>query len=1338
MTERVWGQIIDGATFEALVTTLVCFEDPSAILLGRRGKDGGQDVRSGDRTLVFQAKHHEDGSALKAIADAKKEASKIKVYRAPGNSRYGQWVGVTHWRLVTNAVFNPTDQQKWDTEIVPLFAEAGLVADYWERANLDALLDKHPEVDRSFFGNETRAFLTLPELRERLVHDEPFLQAGGRIPFVGREPEIARVQAFLSSEQLFLVVHGAGGIGKTRLLIEAGEQIAEDGEWQVFWANIASMETASTWFDAIVCERPTLLLVDEPDDERLLRILAEQLGGKTGRNAKWKVVVAVRSPKDPVLRFLFGPKHRTRVEELSIMRLSNAAAERMCEELLSIGSLGSASLDWRRDTARELAKRFSQHPIWLTLAIHVLQKHGDLSKVPQRADTLADLYIEEIIKQGRDFPSEKILSLLRWVSILGTVNRDDTQTVKLIGEGTEIKDDVTIKQQLANLVSRQALRERGAGRRLVELKPDVLRDHILLRWLSVDVGYGDHPVQPSPDAQHLIQVVLEAVLRGNISALMLSILVALAHTERLLRLSGQPLPLLDPFFNGLQSALSTTSASVRLVITEVLLRVAQFRPSNVIRIVRELRTGSVKTERVKSIFRSRDIGHDDIILELAWPVYHAAMGAQTPAERQFALEELCAIAELEVDISKRLTRGLPNDGKRSAQLIGQTIEGGPQFWGDFDAEVQSVALAWLERVTIKPASTAEAAVLKALIVPATMLDRSREHFEGHTLHIQRYTVLPSNPAWRTRTTILTRIKDVLANDELPSPTRLVLWQLFAEAHRSANQCSGNGSEEFKQRIHQELLDDMGWAHQVLQKRGGQLAELTAARALWEWHLRFDVRSDLKAASQVLEALYANNDLAREFAPLLSYDDLEDREPRANAKAIALAADTTASAINDFLNRATAFLGSEKEIHQVGLVALHLGSVAAKSPGVQNFVRSLLTEATASSRSDFAAIIVASWATNIRKTETLAAARDLIFELLGICGSDDQRIQLVWHLYGGVPPRSSLNEMTSEEHAYLRSLAKVFLEKDRGPAFLQTIGCTFRHDWLGYKATIERVLESSATEKIGIAINALSDSIFWALRDSVAATIPHGLEIWLLDQLLRVPDIDSIDSSFSWRLGEILKKTGRAPLSWLPNALNRRKDMEVQIGRDKAHAVSSQTRLSQYVTRISSTDSGDAVIIQAVKALLDLAGDTGSVGYYLPELLHDIDPDGFIVPPEIALRITQMSTKDDIWRLARIAHIYGIGSAPWRLIAKPATQLAAKYSEEAKRSIYSTLSQRGVRSWSGTPGVVPELFISDVSFARQMLASELDLEFRPFWEWNLATAEAELKAQEEYAKEERGE
>ena len=62
MDERKSGAFRNGATFESLATTIVFFEDLKASLFGRRGKDAGEDARSGDGTRIFQARH-ENGSA---------------------------------------------------------------------------------------------------------------------------------------------------------------------------------------------------------------------------------------------------------------------------------------------------------------------------------------------------------------------------------------------------------------------------------------------------------------------------------------------------------------------------------------------------------------------------------------------------------------------------------------------------------------------------------------------------------------------------------------------------------------------------------------------------------------------------------------------------------------------------------------------------------------------------------------------------------------------------------------------------------------------------------------------------------------------------------------------------------------------------------------------------------------------------------------------------------------------------------------------------------------------------------------------------------------------------
>ena len=78
---------------------------------------------------------------------------------------------------------------------------------------------------------------------------------------------------------------------------------------------------------------------------------------------------------------------------------------------------------------------------------------------------------------------------------------------------------------------------------------------------------------------------------------------------------------------------------------------------------------------------------------------------------------------------------------------------------------------------------------------------------------------------------------------------------------------------------------------------------------------------------------------------------------------------------------------------------------------------------------------------------------------------------------------------------------------------------------------------------------------------------------------------------------------------------------------------------------------------------------------------------------------------------------------------------------APRTVYlffKLLRNQGIRTWSGRRGEVPQVFVSHAQAAKELLDAEQDEELRPFWDWHLSVAQAELRNQEEEAKEARGE
>lgn len=1318
MAERKWGALASGATFESLATTIVFFEDPKASLFGRRGKDGGQDARSGDGTQVFQAKHHESGSAATAISDAKKEAAKIEKYRQPGHARHDQWKGVIHWRLVTNAAFNPTDKLTWDTEVVPLFAKQGLTADYWERENLNALLDTHPEIHRSFFENEMRVFLSLPEVKERLPIDEPFLRRDKLGPFCGRQNEKAKFRKFLASDNFFLLAHGAGGTGKTRLLVEAGDEIASEGAWQVLWANVESMAATGSWFEAVVPERATLLLVDEPSDEALLQQLAEQLGGRVGRAAKWKVVVAVRSPKDPVLRFLRGARMKQRVEELPLSPLPSADAEEMCFQLLKTGKRADLHDEAKRDAAQQLSRRFARHPVWLTLAVQHLEDHGDLTRVPTNAEALADEYLSEIERSQIDVTPESVRTMLRWVALLGTVNRQDDTAIKLIGEPCGIAAVVDVRERLAALVRRKALAERGARNRFVELKPDVLRDHVLLRWLVKDVG-EEHP-EVSDDGKRLLATVLGATSKGGLSALGRAILESLARTEFILRLGGHEVGLLETFFGSLERSIPSMTASQRLTLPGVVEAIAHFHPRAATSLVGALRRNSASDETIDGIFGPKVVTQTDVILELAWPLFSAAMGAELPDDREQVLRELCALTEAEAGLAPSLPRGLPNDGKRAAALVTRVLEGGPQFWSEYDDTGAKLGTELIGFLTKRAPSLGHIALLKALVQPLLATERHQSWADDRSFSWRTFVIAEGSPAWAARETVLTRLKEALQAESIPSESRRHLWHMFAKVRDG------------------EPLAKLAWTHDVLTSRSPSLDELAAAREVWNWYRRYEKRADVKAAADALEGLYASNDLAKEFQPLVpSIEDWKEQDGRAAEKAAELASASSPKEIEDFIERAVTFFGGDQSLHRLGGISWALGSHAETHEVVRQFLEASLQQPVVTPRAEFVVATAVSWVAAVRKS-ALAHPHVLVKNLLAKCANDERRAHLLERIYARVPRLRGTEDFTVEEHTLLRNSRDLFMGTGRDVPFVAALALTVDHEWSSLRPLLEEVLRQVAPARRAQAAYQLVDAIYWAVQNDTG-TPPDGLAEWLMTQLLILPDVDDLGGNGEWNLSEIIKRLGPVDLRWLPGALAQRQQQETNA-RDsrQVRGVSHNARISKYVRKIASDDAASPSVTDAVGKVLALIKDNGSVGYYLPEVLRDIDPEGFVVPAEVAARAATASDAEGVRRLARIGGAYAINSSPWRTIALAVVRAASPLGSDALRAVYSTLDERGIRSWSGAVGEVPSIFIAAATEARANLDAEVEGDLRPYWRQRLEIAEADLREQEEHAKEERGE
>ena len=281
---------------------------------------------------------------------------------------------------------------------------------------------------------------------------------------MGRDELLTQIKIFLSEPTDAIIIHGAGGIGKTRLLLELPKLISSGVSLRYVRIRAESIE-----YDLMKLNRNCnhVIVIDDAHRFKLLHQLSEvlvnpELAGKV------TLVLATRSVfKDSVTREL-GIPAGYRVKEIEVEALKNLDIDQL---------LQTSPYQINDEDARHIIVRLAKgEPLIAGIAARLVRR-GELITELNRDDVLTR-YLNEIIRDVVDEVKygDRYISYLEILSALGTIDlsnpslREKIQRVVGISQSDE--DRIIQKLVEAGLVDRYWM--------TLKITSEVLADHILI------------------------------------------------------------------------------------------------------------------------------------------------------------------------------------------------------------------------------------------------------------------------------------------------------------------------------------------------------------------------------------------------------------------------------------------------------------------------------------------------------------------------------------------------------------------------------------------------------------------------------------------------------------------------------------------------------------------------------------------------------------------------------------------------------------------------------------------------------------------------------------------
>ena len=1309
MSTLNWS-LLNSASFESLVHTIIFYEDPKAGLFNRPGKDAAQDAKSGDGKTVYQAKFHATNlnSSATAFQDAKDESEKIKEYQSENDSR---WRGVTNWILVTPIPFGSQDDQKWQNEIVPLFKTINLDAHIWHAAQLEAKVLEKPELKEIYFEGSNRCFLSLTEKRMRLEQDR-LASIGLKINYIGQDAILTLAKDFLSNQQKKLLpVIGQGGIGKSRFLYEIGLQSVERQLInQVLWVQTDTLGDSEHWFKAIATHTPTLVLFDGLDAleyreaQKILRTFREQI---LTPQSTWKAIIIV-----PSAEWLDGIINCTRfasdADSITISHLTKSDATKMAQEILTV-----QRPDIRELRQEAICERIANHservPLWIVAETDILSESGSLIKSIKDPFGIARQYLKQSLQA---FSERKISDVLFWISIYQPVQKTDANFLKFISDQSSVAIK-KIERLIAEAEEQNLIKSYGIGDRKIKLTPQGLADHVIYRTLITKSG------QPSQTASTIFNDLIKNYDK-------------IFEPEHLLHALGKLSFHNDAFKNILKDFAQTLSKEIKenkdVAVLKKYLDLAKplsiYLPDQYLNIIAQFRDKTNipdKTVKVQYLPAYTLTYKKEVQSHLARSVYDGAPFAHDEQTKEKLLNEMIALCEKEFKwFSVQEIERRNNEDKGGLRKLSDILYMESPYLSGYQEIARKFALRYIERLEINKLDPKEFKICEAVIKPQLKVERRTTHCFDDKIAWE------SRPIYgfieETRRLIVTKLQDILKKESVPTSYQFRLT-LLTEAHHEANSASlgqwlNPPKDEQKNAYLEEVKANLKIIYSIFEKLS--LEEKEIAQKIWDWHLRFDERKPVKKLASKCEGLRQENlstlDLNIFSINRFEQDSPPDIEERIKRIAKSLTKETTKK-IHEYLDEALILESANHTGEYITQLAQIFGQKYFDVFAIQEYIGQSITSKKLDGRLyghfQIAIVAIVSKCAMIRnnKPQNARELKKIIKSYLKKITVSDNKIKFLYSLYEDRRGR----ELSKPDQELILESQPVFVKKKAYPSYFYLLGRILLLNPKLISKTVESLWPKIAPDARQTAYEALLNGL---------GRHPQNIDShkkWLFEQSIWINDPDHLDHVF--RFIDIFRDWKYPLADFYQLTLKR---LKVKYNdKNSDYKILPDDDFLKWVEQIDANSDKKSMETIITKLLALDTKKNWQIKYYLPKVLARIDQHGIVLPLLIAKKITSLKSMESIRDWVRYAGHYAERTAPWNTIVIPAFEAVKSEDEEIKNSIYSVVCEDVVdpSSWWGSAS---EAWGARLSHAEKDLLNESDLRLRDYLQWKVDYLKAQCR------------